>query len=70
MVREGVGRTAEPTACVIEAQSVKIATSVPTDTQGTDAGKKIVGRKCSRLSPPEVSRHLPTQEGRPAHHTT
>lgn len=47
MVREQAGRTAEPTACVIDAQSVKTATSVPTDTQGTDAGKKIVGRKRS-----------------------
>lgn len=47
MVREQAGRTAEPTACVIDAQSVKTATSVRTDTQGTDAGKKIVGRKRS-----------------------
>lgn len=47
MVREQAGRTAEPTACVIGAQSVKTAPSVPTDTQGTDAGKKIVGRKRS-----------------------
>ncbi|MCY0924516.1 MULTISPECIES: IS5 family transposase [unclassified Streptomyces] len=47
MVREQAGRTAEPTACVIDAQSVKTAISVPTDTQGTDAGKKIVGRKRS-----------------------
>lgn len=47
MVREQEGRAAEPTACVIDAQSVKTAPSVPTDTQGTDAGKKIVGRKRS-----------------------
>lgn len=47
MVREQAGRTAELTACVLDAQSVKTATSVPTDTQGTDAGKKIVGRKRS-----------------------
>jgi len=40
MVREQEGRTAEPTACVLDAQSVKTAPSVPTDTQGTDAGKK------------------------------
>ncbi|MDH6221545.1 transposase [Streptomyces pseudovenezuelae] len=39
-VREQEGRTAEPTACVLDAQSVKTAPSVPTDTQGTDAGKK------------------------------
>ncbi|WP_055591813.1 IS5 family transposase [Streptomyces hirsutus] len=47
LVREQEGRTAEPTACVIDAQSVKTAPSVPRDTQGTDAGKKIVGRKRS-----------------------
>jgi transposase len=47
MVREQEGRTAEPTACVIDAQSIKTAPSVPTGTQGTDAGKKIVGRKRS-----------------------
>ncbi|GGV05683.1 hypothetical protein GCM10010211_85630 [Streptomyces albospinus] len=47
IVREREGRTAEPTACVIDAQSVKTAPSVPTSTQGTDAGKKIVGRKRS-----------------------
>jgi len=40
MVREQEGRAAEPTACVIDAQSVKTAPSVPVDTQGTDAGKK------------------------------
>jgi len=47
LVREQLGRAAEPTACVIDAQSVKTATSVPTATQGTDVGKKIVGRKRS-----------------------
>ncbi|MFB6603645.1 IS5 family transposase [Streptomyces noursei] len=47
IVREREGRTAEPTACGIDAQSVKTAPSVPTSTQGTDAGKKIVGRKRS-----------------------
>lgn len=47
MVREQEGRKAEPTDCVIDAQSVKTAPSVPRDTQGTDAGKKIVGRKRS-----------------------
>ncbi|MBT2545785.1 IS5 family transposase [Streptomyces sp. ISL-44] len=47
IVRQQEGRAAEPTACVIDAQSVKTAPSVPVDTQGTDAGKKIVGRKRS-----------------------
>jgi hypothetical protein len=32
---------------VIDAQSVKTSTSVPASSQGTDAGKKIVGRKRS-----------------------
>jgi transposase len=45
LVRTHEGRSAEPSACVIDAQSVKTATSVPTATQGTDANKKIVGRK-------------------------
>ncbi|GJF35074.1 DDE transposase [Kitasatospora sp. NE20-6] len=47
LVREKEGRDPEPTACVIDAQSVKTAPSVPTATQGIDAGKKIVGRKRS-----------------------
>jgi transposase len=47
LVREQEGRNAEPTACAIDAQSVKTAPSVPTSTQGIDAGKKIVGRKRS-----------------------
>jgi hypothetical protein len=54
MVREQAGRTAEPTACVLDAQSVKTATSVPTDTQGTDAGKKIVGANAASSSTPSV----------------
>ncbi|WKV75988.1 IS5 family transposase [Streptomyces sp. PCS3-D2] len=40
-------RDAEPTACVIDAQSVKTSTSAPARSQGIDAGKKIVGRKRS-----------------------
>ncbi|MEU7865139.1 IS5 family transposase, partial [Nonomuraea sp. NPDC049141] len=39
------GRTAEPTACVMDTQSVKTSTNVPLTSQGTDATKKIVGRK-------------------------
>ncbi|GAA3805106.1 hypothetical protein GCM10022226_26260 [Sphaerisporangium flaviroseum] len=39
------GRDPEPTACVIDTQSVKTSTNVPVTSQGTDAGKKIVGRK-------------------------
>ena len=47
LVRQREGRNAEPSACVIDAQSVKTATSIPSTSQGTDAGKKIVGRKRS-----------------------
>ncbi|MFE5540696.1 IS5 family transposase [Streptomyces sp. NPDC056519] len=47
LVREQEGRDPEPTACVIDSQSVKTAHTVPLGTQGIDAGKKIVGRKRS-----------------------
>nr|WP_326783470.1 IS5 family transposase [Streptomyces sp. NBC_00151] len=45
LLRESEGRDAEPSACVIDAQSVKTSTSVPATGQGIDAAKKIVGRK-------------------------
>ncbi|SBT96024.1 Transposase DDE domain-containing protein [Streptomyces sp. DI166] len=47
LVRQQEGRNATPSACVLDAQSVKTSTSVPASSQGTDAGKKIVGRKRS-----------------------
>ncbi|MFF6918586.1 transposase [Streptomyces sp. NPDC012466] len=47
LVRQKEGRNASPSACVIDAQSVKTSTSGPASSQGTDAGKKIVGRKRS-----------------------
>ncbi|WLQ69244.1 IS5 family transposase (plasmid) [Streptomyces sp. NBC_01201] len=47
LLREKEGREGEPSACVIDAQSVKTSTSVPASSQGIDAGKKIVGRKRS-----------------------
>ncbi|MET9652139.1 IS5 family transposase [Streptomyces sp. NPDC006460] len=47
LVRQQEGKNPEPTACVIDAQSVKTSTSVPARNQGIDAGKKIVGRKRS-----------------------
>ncbi|MET9462176.1 IS5 family transposase [Streptomyces canus] len=47
LVRQQEGRNANPSACVIDAQSVKTSTSVPTSSQGTDNAKKIVGRKRS-----------------------
>ncbi|WCN83177.1 IS5 family transposase [Micromonospora sp. LH3U1] len=45
LVRDHHGRTIEPTASIMDSQSVKTSTNVPLTTQGIDAGKKIVGRK-------------------------
>ncbi len=45
LLREKEGRDAEPSAYVIDAQSVKTPTNVPATGQGVDTGKKIVGRK-------------------------
>jgi transposase len=45
MARVKEGRAPEPTAAVIDTQTVKTSTNVPVTSQGTDAGKKIVGRK-------------------------
>ncbi|MEU7584663.1 IS5 family transposase [Streptomyces sp. NPDC041068] len=50
LIRLQEGRNDQPSACVIDAQSVKTSTSVPTASQGIDAGKKIVGRKRSILT--------------------
>ncbi len=47
LLRQKEGREAQPSACVIDAQSVKTSTSVPVSGQGIDAGKKIAGRKRS-----------------------
>ncbi len=47
VLRQKEGREAQPSACAIDAQSVKTSTSVPACGQGIDAGKKIVGRKRS-----------------------
>ncbi|MCX5165423.1 IS5 family transposase [Streptomyces sp. NBC_00264] len=44
-VREREGREAEPTAGIIDAQSVKASASVPTASSGYDGGKKVPGRK-------------------------
>ncbi|MFB0627671.1 IS5 family transposase [Streptomyces sp. AB3(2024)] len=44
-IRESAGRVREPTAGVIDAQSVKAAASVPAATRGFDGGKKVNGRK-------------------------
>ncbi|MGY3678324.1 hypothetical protein ACVWXU_001947 [Streptomyces sp. TE33382] len=44
-MREVEGRDAEPTACILDAQSIKTSANVPASGQGIDAGKKIAGRK-------------------------
>jgi len=45
LARKKAGRDNQPSACIVDTQSVKTSTNVPVTTQGTDAGKKIVGRK-------------------------
>ncbi|MFK4213418.1 IS5 family transposase [Streptomyces sp. NPDC030920] len=44
-VRESEGREAEPTAGIIDAQSVRAAATVPAGSRGYDGGKKVPGRK-------------------------
>ncbi|WP_414166345.1 IS5 family transposase [Streptoverticillium reticulum] len=44
-LRLAEGRGAEPTAAIIDSQSVKAAASVPAATRGYDGGKKINGRR-------------------------
>ncbi|WP_327411478.1 IS5 family transposase [Streptomyces sp. NBC_01233] len=44
-VREREGREAEPTAGIIDAQSVQAAATVPAASHGYDGGKKVPGRK-------------------------
>ncbi|WP_234387928.1 MULTISPECIES: transposase [Streptomyces] len=44
-VRVREGREAEPTAGIIDAQSVKAAATVPAGSRGYDGGKQINGRK-------------------------
>ncbi|MFD7057582.1 IS5 family transposase [Streptomyces mirabilis] len=44
-VREAEGRQTEPSAAIIDSQSVKGAASVPSATRGNDGGKKINGRR-------------------------
>ncbi|MFI6505938.1 IS5 family transposase [Nonomuraea typhae] len=47
LARVKEGRDPEPTAAAIDTQTIKTSTNPPTATQGTDAAKKIVGRKRS-----------------------
>ncbi|MFF3247404.1 IS5 family transposase [Streptomyces sp. NPDC002870] len=44
-VREREGHEAEPSAGIIDAQSVRAAASVPAASRGYDGGKKVAGRK-------------------------
>lgn len=44
-VREAAGRAAEPTAALVDSQSVKTSSNVPEASQGIDAGKLVKGRK-------------------------
>ncbi|MGW3657594.1 transposase [Streptomyces sp. NPDC005151] len=44
-VREREGREAEPTAGIIDAQSVRAAATTPAASRGYDGGKKVPGRK-------------------------
>lgn len=44
-IRVAEGRTPQPSAGVIDSQSVKAADTVGRDTRGYDAGKKVNGRK-------------------------
>lgn len=43
--RVAAGRRPEPTAAIIDSQSVKAAETVSKDSRGFDAGKKVQGRK-------------------------
>jgi putative transposase len=44
-VRTAAGRAAEPTAAIIDSQSVRAADTVPRASRGWDNGKKVNGRK-------------------------
>lgn len=43
--REKAGRAEDPTAVVLDTQSVRVANHVPAATTGKDAGKRVPGRK-------------------------
>lgn len=44
-VRQAEDRTSEPSACLIDSQSIKTSANVPLASQGIDPAKKIIGRK-------------------------
>ena len=43
--RQHAGRAAEPTAAIMDAQSIRTSANVPESSRGIDAAKKIKGRK-------------------------
>jgi transposase len=45
LVREDADRDPEPTAAIVDSQSVRAAATVPASSRGYDAGKKVPGRK-------------------------
>jgi transposase len=45
LVREREGRNSEPSGCVLNSQIIKTGANVPLSDQGTDAGKRIIGRR-------------------------
>jgi transposase len=45
LVREDAGRDPEPTAAIVDSQSVRAAATIPASSRGYDAGKKVPGRK-------------------------
>ena len=47
LARVKSGRAPEPTAAIVDTRSVKTSTDPPLETQGTDAAKRIIGRKRS-----------------------
>ncbi|MFE9312958.1 transposase [Streptomyces sp. NPDC006706] len=47
-VREKEGRAVDPTAAIVESQSVRAAANIPRSTSGWDGGKKVGGRHLTR----------------------
>ncbi|MBU3867140.1 transposase [Streptomyces sp. 4503] len=44
-VRQKEGRSPDPTAAIVDSQSVRAAANIPRSTSGWDSGKKVGGRK-------------------------
>ena len=70
IVREQVGRKPDPTACAIDAQSVKTAHTVPTATQGhrprKEDRRKEAERRRRHPRPPPGRRSTPATRSRPS----